>query len=1402
MKGEDIVEINPTLDYGYEHRIGAKLYDYEYNDTIDKEDMVGDIRKCIDSLYTTSLDKQRAACNIKRVGGLMSDFVNDLRTNSFYGFSNRSFVLKFPIKNVFYFNSIFINRLNRHSLGYKRPNMNPVNNVNSAKHKAFTNISEAYPTPMGTPTGTGPKVPVSHWRDGTPPPTTDVYNIKFNITDTANRPDIFSHRLLFFLDGMLFTDLMMYIVPNYILMVIDCERNTITRDVMERFTDPSNDFRWTMIGLPFGNYYKTPSDGYNLHPVSDSDFRIKVGEFDQRRTYKLTPDDKEINENIEYSRYTMSPGISAEIQYREPSKAAYLSAAAYDNAVKGLKCLSINTIDSTGTKRTEELSDGSIRETVHKDYHISCFDMAPIDANSQIYKFIGLIPTTYLVGENSNHVQFTELGNFGSVIDLGVNRIFQVGCSDKMPGPVPPENILIFKYEADIGLRLVHMVTSEYKNSDGTTSKFNDKVIASEHPNEKMIPFKAPDGLNSVYDFPKFIPTRDIYSVSSGGESVKYINLYFPNVYTLTGFNPSDHLIALVFYDSACDNSFDNPLKSYMEYDTNYANNIVSGNIPKEIKAYIPRISQYTEDVYLNSYHTKATRATEYHFKLSALRELVNDDYRRLIDIYDRRYKKTQNKMHSNVKYIIDLSRTSEEAAGEEYKIRHFYRDQLTEVHRYMKCPKVTTINVVSSNGDVTPYEVDGAVLYYAVEPTGNFAFDTSTTDINGDVILPNRTGFVIAHVGYNASNDPIAINISESALQVTPISSYKLFLNHKDASKFPVTVWIDGSRMPTNYYDISQSAFSSAILINKEITTNAHYIEIEIYKMVDTDAKSVELQLTDMHDSTQITQGIWNELSPQNTLVAIKENTMDKYDPSQTSIRYRVPSSYESYWLLIGNTQYNRGVPINIDINERQNAYIYEYNVIKSLQAEYTDGSGELKEKSEVVILADDTTALIGETDQMFMGNIDILKTFGDRKYYKMKSTDETIYMQLVNNNERYKEICEIKRNHGLTDYEQARYLALNHKILDGETLTASEQEEYDDYEDKLADYAENGLSNEDKEFYREYTQQIEDMGFDTHFTEYITMLREGFYNRDRKRFYDYLPTGTRDPEVFITPITPFFANKTVKVLNTDVYFSKTLRFNYVSGTIVDKSVVIENFGFDPSPYKFRVYLDNRLLDYDHDYITDVHLENQNFYLDSDMRIFFRCPLDVHAEHTIVFEYLPYKYQLIHRSNEYDGIITLGDEYIRPYDPRNFDVYVNGILVPEDNITAITERRISLNDIVAAVTRNKESGTEFISPVVSIYERMHDEDVYDYVWRNHKTAFSYIDHDEPTIWDGEKYVDNVKRQPEDPNEFIDVKMPQRLAFSLDEQLMRNNKDYRKSRTPTYDPEGSNMEINNWIFGG
>lgn len=1434
----DEIRRNPALDEGYEHRIGARLHDYDYNDSVDKDDLVVNIRECIDSLYTTSLDKQRAACGIKRVGGLMSDFKCDSNANSFYGLSMTSYTLKFPLKNAFWFNSLFINRMNRVSPGYQRKVYREgqrIDPVNTARHRKFFSISEVYPTPINYAENqrksTGrishrlvPKYNASNqieyytkYTEEIDPanpnaaprvisaytftPTKDFYgnpcyikksttasyadsgetvysleeddvniddfHIMFNTSDTANRPDVFSHQLLFFIDGKLYTDIQMYIVPNYILMVIDGDRLGLSMQQIVEFTSPYYDFRWTIVGLPFSNVHGTPDGGYKLVPNRFNE--LEIGYYTQQTTEN---DSTHTIISSSYKDLVFATGIEEKTQYTVPNENAgnvyltgYASGAEYvkvNNRVYRRKTayfdLALNTVNlySTGSQSIATIQD----HIVVTDYYMN-WTLKFLGNSDKAYESIGTKAITKFNESFKHDMTFIELKNVAAIIPLGINRIFQVGCSENIPGPVPPENILIFKHDAENGLSLVHMITSNYKDNDLNDSEYAAKTKIADKPGEKSLAFEAVE-TDSLYDYPKFIPTKDVYDVgedvhgtfivdeytdtiSDDGyvvtraeavekeintirEQQKWIELYFPNVFKLIGFNSSDNLIAVVFYDKSCKNSFDNPLAEYMQYDPYYANNITSGNVPEVIKEYIPVINRYTEDIYLNTYHTKATRAVEPQFKLEALREFINDDYRRIVNVYDRHYTKKNNRMHANVKYVIDLTKTKDQATdSDKFNVKHFYKDQIPLQYKSLKLPFVDKIvNLKRGEQDPRSVKVNGEfTIYYNTD--GGYLIDYKDplvkTTTSGEIPESQRYRPVVisgATLTFNAANDPY------ENLEVKIPKSYRLTISHKSRMKFPATVWIDGYRLDNTLYDITSSTFETYIDINKNaINDTTRYVEIEVYKMKNINAKETILQLPKKHNSVRLNAGSdvggWDEISPQNLMVAIQKETLgDNGEPGV--IRYMVPSSYESYWLLFGHYNYVEGYPINADDEYRRHVSITAYNVIKSMQGSYIDGSGNTVEKNDVALLADKNVALIGESSQTFDGNVDLLKTFGFDKYYKSLTNDAD-------------------RN------------------------------------------------------------------------EYVLMLREGFYGRDRRRFYDYLPMGKDDRYVYITPITDFFADKTVKIKNTDVYFNKVFTQTINANQDSSRQIVIENFQFDPSPYKYRLFLDGKLLDYDFDYTSNVYLDDENFFMDSDLTLYLRKQFDYDAVHDVVFEYLPYKYRLIHRSNEFDAIITLTDEHIRPFDFRHFDVYLDGILLTEDDIQVITERRI----VIKPIANRINTGDSSYHPIVSVYERMHDEDVFDYVWRNHKQAFEYIDHANPTRpstyvdpLTGETITrttidpetgeevpimeDNVKRQPSDPNQYLDIKLAQRIKFSLDEQLLRALPEYKSYRMPSYSYYRSSKE--------
>lgn len=1422
------------FENGYEHRIGAKLFDYEYNDTIDKEDIVPNIRKCIDGLYTSSLNKQRFACNIRRVGGLMSDFKYNANANVFYGFSKNSYALKFPVKNVFFFNNTFVQRMNRHAPGYQRKSS--TSNINSAKHMKFFSLADYYPTPAGKTLNTK----TEHYMnsDGTrytkpsnatpkEPPTVDNFHIKFNINDTANRPDIFTHRLLFFMNGQLFNDLMVYVESDYIIMVIDSDRGGITLDTLRELVDESNDYRWTLIGIPFGNYYTTSGAVYGdtSGVVIPIDGDIGIGWSTKFDRYRINSSgdikDKEpskisykIEQDLVYNDRKSWFGTNA--QFNDVNS-VYLATCGFADSDKLLFDMSILKPTTTSSKTSTEYPydiDGykRVEETTSIFYKAPCLS----DRNS--YTYLGDFALDKFTNGVNQYMDLIELKNVASVIDLGVNRIFEVGCSGNIPGPVPPENIIIFKRTVDRGLRLVHMVSSQYKESKvpHKNSNYDKEVLRIERPNEEMIPFKSVDK-DSVYDYPKFIPIRDKYDVSTEAETQKYIDLYYPNVFKLEGFNSSDNLVAVVFYDKNVNNEFTNPLEKYMKFDNMYANNIVSGNVPKAIIDYIPVINRYTEDLYIHGYHTKATRAVEYQFKLESLRELVNDDSNMLVDIYDRKYKKDKNKMNTNVKYIIDLTQDAPSDVSD-YKINHLYRNQIKVTYVYSINLDIRAVIIKTDSGDATR-PVDGLTVYYNNNNVP--LIHLSDKDANGDPF--DASDIRYAQITINGRYAILPLNRTYN----TPKRIYTFTMNHKIPATYPATVWVDGVRLQNSSYYISSTAHTSSVSIYSSAINDASYIELEIYKLRDVNSRYKLLTLPDIHDSIAIksseNEKVWDEISPQNMIVAVAR---DVIDPSGETVRkYMVPSAYELYWLIIGHTRYNKGVPMNIPVDPSDAAHIYQYNVIKSMQATINTETGQ-ETLDEVVIMSDGDTskALIGETAETFAGKVDILKTFGDQEYFKV--------LENIDMNLRYTCSC-------------GHLVGINHG---GETCPMCNTE----------------VAKRPLESF------------------YTVMLREGYYNRDRKRFFEYLPMSKKDPMVYITPITEYFSNKDVMVKNTDVYFSNTYSFEMLNGMVIKNSIQIDKFDLDPAPTKYRFYMDGLLLDYDYDFVAsvDTNRQEETYYMGDPIVLFVKKPFDKYAHHVLTFEYLPYRYQLVQRSAETDGVLIFEDEFIRPYDPRNFDIYMDGKLLREDEIDVITERRIVIKPIANNITELDHT------PIVSIYEKMHDNDVFTHVWRKHQEAFEYVDHDTPVIevddmtfygkvtkvvvkgenddpddmsgtlhtFSGiyvytdedenmvldlttrdnsssaldpdvdadEKYVvvnyyalpdtdpqeydktvlivpynrtvttprktgkPNIKRQPLDPNKTIDVRFAEPIKHSLDEQIIRSNSEYRQSRTPTY----------------
>ena len=1081
--------VNPNLDPNvnnrFEHRIGAELHDWEYNDTIDQEDIALNVRKCINSLYTTSIANQIADCNIKRVGGKMSDFKKDLNAiihyqtknprapgDTSYEMSANSYILKYPLKNVFFFNNLFLHRINRRSTN---------------KRKFFSN--DNIHTPL------------------------TILN-KFDLTEIPNRPDVFTHRLLMFIDGYLFTDLMLYVTPEYVLMVLDANRDGITLDQLNEYCDPKKDYRWTLIGLPFSATMKYddknkkwgPERRLVLHKQAIDTSGIP------RYVMELSPFKSVCNYKAEKNMWLLglAPKI-VEMDYTPP------------------------VFDEGETPETVHIVDNKSLMAMKFD-RIGTISSGPYMTLDEISNLISM---SRLNDENALlTAQVINIPNYDNFLKLGTHRIFTYGCTDDKTSPIPPENMIPFIYTEGYGYRLVHMYNDDETDSEG------NKLV---------------------------------------GPRIRH---YFPNVYKLEGFSPSAYVCILIFYGNHDKTTFKNPIKSYMDYNKNYANDIITGELPEVIMSYIPAVNTYFEHNYLK-YHATATRHIEHEYKLETLKELVYDDYSRLTNIYLDHSHKHNLRLHANPKYRFDLSERT----------------------------------------DIRAVPIDVEITTTSIDPDGN----------------------------------PIVV------VETVAIDYYKFVINHSDGRNYPVTVWADGERLNNMQAKYEFDAFKTIIFIRADTIRSNAVITIEMYKILDNTPKQYAFQMPNKDNSMQIPRDIWDDISPQNMMIGVRKELPG--ENNTVEYKYEMASNYEMYWLIMGHTAYKNGVPMNY--TRRPYTIVSGFDVI-------TNNNND-------VLLQDDTTAIVGDYDSRLVNNrnddtIKVLKSLGDETYYKV----------------------------------------------------------HDD------EYAE----------------------------DFVVHPNLGYYGKDRKRFYAYMPYGNDDPSIWITPITDYFANEHVIMKNTDVYFSKQFMINVDD----DPLITIEDFQLDPNPSKFRIFVDGQLIDYGHDYSIDVQLD-RGWYIGSDVRI------KLHPKnwnpgviHVVVFEYLPYKYELLYRNDEYDGNIILRDDFKRPFNLEFYDVYIDGKILSDKDITVVTDRCFTINSISTNILNKLEP----IRHTISIYQRAHDRDVIDYVWRDSKAEIRYtgdLENDDGDI----KYAnDNIR--------VADVRKAVPIQRTIIDEIMRTDLSFRRTMLPSWDP--------------
>ena len=666
------------------------------------------------------------------------------------------------------------------------------------------------------------------------------------------------------------------------------------------------------------------------------------------------------------------------------------------------------------------------------------------------------------------------------------------------------------------------------------------------------------------------IPPENIicWSIDNNG-AVKYVHnavvtLHYPNVYEISNVSDRTSLFVTWCHCDEASTTFINPLREYMEYNTLYASDIINDRIPEAIKAYIPYKHTYYEWHYAD-YHRRATRRYEQPllFSFETLKELIDDDAKRLETLYLKNVQDTAYRWHSNPKYHVYMNKWGSIAD----RIRR-----------------------------------------------------TNAREI--------RHG---AHVDFG-------------------MECIYFVIEHEDDRTYPICVTIDGIRC-MNHFQYTEG-FRTFVYVPAAFVTQDSFIEFEVMKVRNNTITAVDVQMPPIHNSMEVPED-FPDISPQNFMIATREELPDTEDNGGMKYYYKVAPSYEMYWLIFGLTKYIQGIPED---------YTTEYPEIES---KYTN----VLTSSDSTLLDDNGNAL-----KLSDGNF----WYGGDYHYLLEGGDDI-------NADDINVIETPNRTEGLLDE--------NGEPIYHDVYQARDLGYYADARRRFYQYMPN-----DKYIITDDRADFNDKFVPDHDTDKI---KDGILcntscqvpNRIRERI---------DP-VYITPITDYFANKHVRMVATDIYRKWTFIIGKNNKGEFDPTcnrATIDNFYLEPSPNKLRVYMDGRLLDPYIDYIMDASIKN-GFYLGSSLNIYIKKKFVAPAD--IMVEFLPYRYNMLYRLEDVsltnlqlrEAVIT------RPFSMVYYDVYVNGEKLAPEDVTVVTPSKIIINKALH-------------NDIVSFYERCHDQDIYE----------------------------------------------------------------------------------------
>lgn len=513
-------------------RIGASLPSFAFNDTFDRESLDKNVHWSLNRLYTRALEAQRRLCHMFRYNGTMADFKRNVGLNNTFDLPYNTYSIQFNTNTINFFSTKEAKMLNSRV----RNNQQEIWRCGKITTNVMSDGSEANPahTPDYRYDNDSRYITRDLCTQGGSRYKIDKdrYPYLYSIQETYGRPDVFTHHFIMFIDGYIYADAKFFL-DNGHLYVFICTNTPANSDYESDLINESTLRKWIDDGVPFtilGFPFSTTKafDG----DATNTKFYNSVGISFDEFTDDLTPN-MQYRNNLWLVGYT-KVGLAKHFLVPNIMGLVNIDGTTYMK----------NATDPNMVEKTKQLRDG--------------------------------------------YFEAFNLSNASGMTNLGTGREFQIPLKGN---PVPPSNILLFRFDENGELRLLH------------------KAV---------------------------------------------INLYYPNVYSITDVSSDISIFVVWFYNSRDTSErtlMDNPLYDYIRYNSSYAYDLLRNNLPDYIASYLPATVTYDYDDY--SVYKLSSKANPEDYKIKKITEVMKDNPSRYEYIYSSLMEKTGFKLHANPKQVI-----------------------------------------------------------------------------------------------------------------------------------------------------------------------------------------------------------------------------------------------------------------------------------------------------------------------------------------------------------------------------------------------------------------------------------------------------------------------------------------------------------------------------------------------------------------------------------------------------------------------------------------------------------------------------------------------------------------------------------------------------------------------------